>query len=282
MEFKDEQLRAVQDAVSELLAPWNALRSMPALDVSKPNFHDSKAEFLRELEAVETVIGSLETALDALIPEDRKTDEGMNQMVWGILDAVDASARRTITVASPNTITDMIRKNKADTGYYIHALWTLVDFKEFLEDRRNELKDQERQYWSQKHRSPKHYPRAIALRLARLYAREKGERPTFGTARDGGHPSTNYGRALEKIFAALGIKNGVRRPAEWALAQLTDDDLRPTPVTGLLGGLLGHGVRPSLLGGSFGDGLRETQALPGSPVNALADIAWALSKGRAE
>jgi hypothetical protein len=159
MDSNDEQLRAVQDAVSELLMPWNALRGMPMLDVSK---------------------------------------------------------------------------------------------------------------------------RAIALRLARLYAREKGERPTFGTARDGGHPSTNYGRALERIFEPLGIKDGVRRPAEWALAQLTDDDLRPVSTIALLGGVFALGVRPDLLSEVLGDGPRGIHELPGSTTNALADIAEALPKGRAK
>jgi hypothetical protein len=48
----DDRSRAVQEAVVELLKPWNALRAVPTLDVSRPNFHDSKAEFMRELEAV--------------------------------------------------------------------------------------------------------------------------------------------------------------------------------------------------------------------------------------
>ena len=279
MGINDDQRRAVQDAVFELLMPWNALRGTPTLDVSKPNFHDSKAEFLRELDAVETVMKSLQAAIKALLPEDRRTDESVSQMLGRIRVAVDASARRTITIASPETITDLIRKNKADTGYYVHAIWGLIDLRLFLWNRLDELKDQEKEYWSGCSRPPNHYARVIALRLARLYAHEKGEKPTFGTARDGGHPSTAYGRALEKIFAALGIKAGVRRSAEWALAQITDDDLRPTPPTGSLGSILGLGATPNLLAGALGDAPRGIDELPGLSPKVFADIVEAMTKG---
>jgi hypothetical protein len=236
MDRSEERLRAVEDAVLELLSPRNALAfGVPTLDVTKPNFHDSKSEFRRELEAVETSIESLRKVIGALYPVDRNTDEAAALLLRRVEDAVDNSARRHLLVGTPNTITDLVRKNKADTGFFNHALWCIADMLVLLTERRDELKDQERQYWNKKHRPPNYYARAIALRLARLYAREKGEKPTFGTARDGGYPNTRFGRALERIFEALEITGGVKHPAKWAISQLTDEDLQTIRPNALLG-----------------------------------------------
>ncbi len=106
------------------------------------------------------------------------------------------------------------------------------------QERLNELKDQEIEFWSVSYRAPKSYARTIALRLARLYALHKRQKPPFGTARDGNHPSTDFGRALEEIFDILNIEATVRNPAEWAIDQLTEDEINP-PVNRLLGGLFG-------------------------------------------
>lgn len=277
MDISEDRSRAVQDAVYELLSPRNALRDVPELNISKPNYHDSKAEFRRELAAVQTAMESLRVAFLALYPEGRQTDEVTASLARRIEEAIDQGARRKIRIPNPNTITDLVRKNKADTGYFHHALWGFIDLMEFLTDRLDELEDQERQYWSKSHRAPNYYARAIALRLARLYAQEKGGKPTFGTARDGGHPSTAYGRALEKIFVALEIKGGVRHPAKWAIAQLTDKDLEAKQTTNMLAGLMGLGNPPERLGDVLQDEPLGIHRMP--TRNALADITKALTKG---
>ena len=128
----------------------------------------------------------------------------------------------------------MIRKNKADTGLWHNSLWALSDLLFELDERHKELRDQEKQFWTVSHRAPNYYARAIALRLARLYAMEKGKRPTFGTARDGGHPSTDFGRALEEVFAVLEVRASVKGAAKWAIEQLTDDDLKRPQLGALL------------------------------------------------
>lgn len=38
-------------------------------------------------------------------------------------------------------------------------------------------------------------------------------------------PNTEYARALEQIFEIIGINARVRKPAEWAISQLTEEDL---------------------------------------------------------
>lgn len=76
-------------------------------------------------------------------------------------------------------------------------------------------------------RSPNYYARTIALRLARLYAKEMGHRPTLGISREGNFPSTDFGRALEEVFTILNITASFRNAARWAIEQLTDEDMRP-------------------------------------------------------
>ena len=76
----------------------------------------------------------------------------------------------------------------------------------------------------------------IALRFARLFANKTGKRPTFGISSEGAHPSTDFGRAIEQVFAILEIKADVRKAAEWALSHLTEQDWKPRQNA--LGGLM--------------------------------------------
>ena len=94
MDIDEERMRAVNDAVWELLKPRNALLGVPTLDVSKPNVHDSKAEFRRELEAVESAIEALRTVSRALYPEGQDTDEGSAALARRIQEAICRSATR--------------------------------------------------------------------------------------------------------------------------------------------------------------------------------------------
>jgi hypothetical protein len=210
-----------------------------------------------------------------MYPLNRDTDSEAGALARRLEEVVDGSARRKLLVPSPNTITDLVRKNKADTGFFVHELWGLADLLMLLRERQDELKDQEQQYWNRKSRPPNYYARAIALRLARLYAREKGARPTFGTARDGGHPSTRYGRALETIFVALEIKGGVKHAAKWAIDQLTEDDLRPAPLGDLLGGFGALGALPE---NALRVDLGGTDRLPERRSEAIAKVATALTR----
>lgn len=62
--------------------------------------------------------------------------------------------------------------------------------------------------------------------------------PTIGTASDGDHPSTEYGRFLQQLFEVLKIDTGFRLPGEWAIGQLTEADLpKPTKIVSLTTGL---------------------------------------------
>ena len=139
----------------------------------------------------------------------------------------------------------MIRKNAADAGLTYCLIFLLMDLIKDLNQRRQELENQGAAFWNLSGRAPNYYARTIALRFARVIARETGMKPTFGTARDGGHPSTEFGRALEQVFETLEIKASVRNAAKWAIDQLTEEDLKPEPKNYLtMGSLFGIGAPP--------------------------------------
>jgi len=176
--------------------------------------------------------------------------------------AVNVGAYQKQRGSIVSTARDLALKNMIDAGFYHTSMLLLVDMFGVYNQRLTELKDQEKQFWSVPNRAPNYYARTIALRLARLYAKEKGQKPTFGIARAGNHPSTNYGRALEEVFSILNIKAAVRNAADWAIGELTDSDINP-PVNALAGGILAGALNYPVT----------------SERNALAEMASVITKG---
>lgn len=219
-------------------------KPMPRLDVSRPNIHDSKGEFLLELEAVRAAMTGLDAVVDALLAQKEDAPE-RKEMVSRLQTALDERATLDSRSSKPKSVVELIQKNIAESGFYVNSLLAILGLSRVLSQRESELLDQEREFWTISHRPPNYYARTIALRLARLYAQKTGKKPTFGTARDGSHPSTDFGRALEQIFEILEIKSGVKNAAEWAMEQLTEDDLKspPTGIFGLLGSNPGFAPR---------------------------------------
>lgn len=199
--------------------------SLPPFDVSKPNFHESKTEFSAELQAVEKAIKDTEALTLFLAAPYGKTDpqEVVATPVCKMINERAWYAARDIVAKTP---ADIIQKNAGDTDLSFATAILLIDVHDGLTARLEQLTDQERNYWNIKGRAPNHYARAIALRFARQVAKHTGKRPTVGVSREGNFPSTDFGRALEEIFGLLEIKAAFRRHAEWAVAQLTDDDCR--------------------------------------------------------
>jgi hypothetical protein len=200
-------------------------------DTTKPNQHDSKAEFQRELDAVSGAMSHLDSALDFLGSNDE--DGEHFAMLRRLAPIVDHKLRKAAPRTGLGDSTELTRKNVAEVGGYTTSYFIMLDFSLALTERYQELKDQEDKFWKLNHRAPDYYARAIALRLAKLFAREVGQRPTYGTAALGGHPSTSYGRALEDVFDILEIKQKVRTHAKWAIEQITDEDLTPPPINAL-------------------------------------------------
>lgn len=237
---QSDELNAI---VNKLLGhePKNRLATIfddvtPPFDISRPNIHDSKKEFKKELKAVQTVVDSVYNILRELSPKN-DSDPLQKDMTDRLSIAINQTAYRSRRL-SIETARELIMRNAVDTGFYFSSLFVLIEMSQCYDMRLRELKDQEKQFWSVPHRPPNYYARTIALRLARLYAKELRKAPTFGTARDGKHPSTDFGRALEQVFTVLGIKASATKAAEWAVGQLTEEDIHP-PAQSLLGGLLG-------------------------------------------
>jgi hypothetical protein len=215
----------------------NVLRSFdPPFDISKPNIHDSKKEFMRELKAVERVLKHTRGIVEQFSNAKSKGGDKQREMVARLANSVSGHAwneRRRTRIESTS---DLILSNLANDDFFYNSLFVVFDMIKAYEKRFAELKEQEVEFWSVSHRAPNYYARTIALRFAKHFARHKQTKPTFGTASEGKHPSTEFGRGLEAVFSILEIKADVRKAAEWAIAQLTEADVNP-PQNALAGGL---------------------------------------------
>ena len=243
------QTEQINEIIDRLIGPQNALAKpslladfLPRLDVSRPNIHESKSEFLREKNAVETIIEHLEGIFDQVLGNEDDADH--EEMVNRLSAAINVSATNSMRAEQVDSASDLILRNVVQAGFFRNSLLVVMEMNVFYNERLRELKDQEKQFWTVSHRPPNYYARMIALRLARLYAKETRQKPTFGIARDGNHPSTDFGRALEEIYSILGIKGSVRSAAVWAIDQLTEDDVSP-PVNALAAGLFGFETHPA-------------------------------------
>lgn len=220
-------------------------RISPPFDVSKPNQHDSKSEFLFEKETVKALGDHFKGLIRNLSGRD-EDPSAIRKIRENLLRFIDDGVRRRHAGSSPTSIITFLNKCAAEqSSSYILSL-IIIDITEVLWEREKELRDQEKEFWSGSSRPPNHWARTIALRLARYVARKTGSLPTIGVSRDGGHPSTEYGRALEEAFNVLGIGANVRNAGRWAVAQLTEDDLQPEKNA--LAGLVSQ---PGILGNVF-------------------------------
>lgn len=196
---------------------------LPPFDLEKENLHNSKSDFLAETAAVETALVQAGGLTEYLLLALRKVDR--DETLAQITNHVDDWAREQPFDGNLGVVTHLIVKNAMDTKFSMMLLYMLSQYALGLKDRKRELENQRALFWTAKSRSPDHYARAIALRFAQWAARHTGKRPTFGTSREGGHPSTQFGRALEEIFVVLEISTKPKLPAIWAIEQITDEDI---------------------------------------------------------
>ncbi|MEP3329291.1 hypothetical protein [Sedimentitalea sp.] len=226
-----EQLHAI---VERMLKPFDVklqqrastlLGQSAPFDFSRPNEHDSKAEFQREMAVVEQSLEHLSELIEHLSSSDDTGEHA--ETLRRVRPIVDYKLFRRSPRSFVRDPIKLVRKNVADVGGYTASLFVLMDLWSVMEDRYQELQSQKKEFWNLPHRAPDHYARAIALRLARLFAKETRQRPTVGTSGETGDPSTSFTRALKEVFDLLEIQTVVRSPAEWAIEQLTEDDLKP-------------------------------------------------------
>ncbi len=208
----------------------------PPFDTSRPNIHDSKKAFLREQRVVENIIGHLSGVLKELQRPEQEVIEEWGKMSFDLSVAIEVNALNLKRNVRPKAATDLALQILTQTGFYHGSLSVVSEMLQHFSARGEELKRQEAEFWMVRNRPPNYYARTISLRFAKLYATQRSAKPTFGTARDGGHPSTEFGSALEEVFNILEIKANLKRAAEWAINELRDEDWKPKNA---LGGLLG-------------------------------------------
>ena len=227
-----EQINRICEITERFFAPLRGgglgaalLAKSPPFDLEQPNIHDSKAEFLLERDHVEKSAMQAITLGRMLGKADGDSAE-REAMIERVNGFVNESARAEMEGEFPETVILMLRKNAANFDLIWTVRWLLLDLYTQLKQRKRELDQQEKEFWSGAHRAPHHYARTIALRFAQKLAAQTGKKPTFGVAREGNHPSTDFRRALQEIFEVLEITADFRRAGKWAIDQLSDEDLQ--------------------------------------------------------
>jgi hypothetical protein len=224
-----QRLREIVGRLVDLNPMGNALlTTLPPFDISRPTQHDTKREFLAEQKYVAAMFKQVTTLLKLLIAQlddNEYSDDG----AIAVGQFIDTQALRRRNGADIQSARQLVVDGAARVGLSVTSTILLFEMRSALIHRKQDLESEHEAHWSGTGRAPNHYARSIALRFAKLIYQQTGEKPTFGTARDGGHPSTTFGRALEEIFEVLGIEATVKHPATWAIDQLSEEDKFPPP-----------------------------------------------------
>ena len=245
---QSETIDQLQNLVENLFGPleMNLLARYSApFDIARPNIHDSKKEFTRELNTILAVRDHLQGILNLTVTtsDEAKGNPLHKDMLRRLSVAIETNVSQRGRKKVPESASELALKNLRDTGFFYNSIFVVIEMLNAFEQRLRDLREQEVEFWSLANRPPNYYARTIALRFARLFASRTGKRPTFGISSEGPHPSTDYGRALEQVFAILEIRANVRKAAEWALGQLTEEDWKPrlNALAGSRGNFLGLG-----------------------------------------
>jgi hypothetical protein len=200
------------------------LKTCP-IDIQPENFHKRKSEFTAELAFIRNWLAQMETFGDFL-NRDSRVQAG-DESVADFVDFLNGWARSDSKHVEAKTSEGLAVNNAMRVGLVPCLLKLSENIRPILQKRLDLLERQEQDYWSVPHRPPNYHARTIALRLAKLYASETGERPTIGISGETAEPSTKYGRALQQTFDVLAIAADFRGPGEWAVSQITGADLEP-------------------------------------------------------
>lgn len=214
---KIDQLNHLVDGLLAPNEPKRAGREEPPFDLAAEAQHSTKREFLDELTIVKGIIKHLNAILE-LIPDDHVQTPQTNGRLKEAVDKAIRNGTRRRKLRGGSSL-DLAIQNIRETGFFECSREILRDMVFAYQAILEQLVAQEEMFWSMPHRPPDHFARIIALRFARLFHHCTGNNPSFGTSSQGGHPSTKFGLALEKIFEILDIKRDIRPPAEWAIAQ---------------------------------------------------------------
>lgn len=195
-------------------------------DIEPENFHRSKRDFLEELAFVRDWLDQLDRFEGFLHREPTPVLAG--DEMQDLVEYLNGWARSDANYDEPETAQELAVSNVMLVGLVPCFLLLNQKLRNILDSRIELLERQEKDYWSVDHRPPNYHARTIALRLAKLFAREMKSFPTMGTSGETGAPSTKYARALKEVFRVLAVGADFRAPGEWAISQLTEDDFKPS------------------------------------------------------
>lgn len=130
----DEQSEKLSKIVGKLLgrtfvpSPGAILGGLwSPFDTSKPNIHDTKKEFQKELDAVESALESTRNILFVLRPSD-KSDPTQKQMADRLSAAINLLAWKEKRFARALTASELITRNAVEVGFFSHTLQSLIVF----------------------------------------------------------------------------------------------------------------------------------------------------------
>ena len=193
-------------------------------DIEPANYHTSKLEFQEELTFIKNWLAQMELLSGFL---EREQGGAVSELdLSDLSEFVNAWALDNANYSHPETAVELAVNNVMKVGAVPSLLLLNSSMRAILEKRLEALEHQEKEYWSVGHRPPKYYARTIALRLAKLYARELKKAPTMGTSGETGGPSTRFARALQATFGELSIFADFRAAGVWAISQLSERDFR--------------------------------------------------------
>ena len=212
-------------------------RLLPPFDINRPNEHETKADFNAELAVVTKSLEHVTCLIETML-FDAKEGDGVAPEIKKLSGILNRKLRENAAAFEVSSASDLVRHNLAEAGGYTTFLMVLLDMQLALQDRARELEDQKSKFWNLAYRAPDYYARFLALNLARLYCRQVGALPTYGTSGETGEPSTDFCRALKEVYAVLEHDVNEREHARWAVSQLTERDIE-TRQEGLLGSVFG-------------------------------------------
>ncbi|WP_339106677.1 hypothetical protein [Roseovarius rhodophyticola] len=161
---------------SERYFPQNALatsqiktRRSP-FDITRPNQHETKAEFQHEYKAVKDGIEFCGKLFGCLVAHGDE-DERKSALV-GLGGILTGKIKDRAPIGDLNQSHTLVQKIMADVGGFSSTMVAVLTLRTALSDRLQELENQRDKFWNVPYRAPDYYARAIALRLAKLYAKK--------------------------------------------------------------------------------------------------------------
>lgn len=238
MVVSDEIAEELYQIVNQMLEPHGKSISGPTenefadhtpIDVSSPIEHQSKAALNLDLETLNKVVKTIDQ-LNALLIDDKLLKEQEHkEMLRRLALFVDEELLARHELSKTKLASDVAITAALQSGGLLTSLKLLYKVRAVLKERQEQLQQQKTKFWTDHGARTNHHARAIAFRLAHLFAFVTKEKPTYGIASDGSGPSTAYTRALEAIFDLLEIESGFISPAKFAVSSLKSEHFT-TPI----------------------------------------------------